>query len=104
VWSNLALAHALLGHHDECLRCIAKVKEVMPESKDALLGPQRACDCAEALAWVGERDQALAEATRLLQVPYGLNVYTMAGIGGPLKTDPRYLALIRDPKNNAPLF
>jgi tetratricopeptide (TPR) repeat protein len=104
LWSNLALAHAFLGHHDECLRCIAKVREIMPESWDALLGPQRAADCVEALAWAGEKDQALAEAARLLQVPYGLNVHSMATEGGALKTDPRYLELLKDPRNNAPIL
>ncbi len=76
----------------------------MPESEDAVLGPQRACDCAEALAWAGETDRALAESARLLHVPFGFNVHVMASQGGSLRTDPRYLELIKDPKNNAPIL
>ncbi len=109
LWSALAVAHALLGEKDDALRCAQKAVDLLPESRDALDGPGTAVVRASVLARVGEKDQALAEFARLLQVGFGANVYMARGIWGftsfqPLKGDPRFEALLKDPKNNAPLF
>ena len=58
------------------------------------------------LAWVGERDQSLAELARLLKLPSGLNVHELHRSPHylPLQGDPRFEALLNDPKNNAPLY
>ena len=57
------------------------------------------------LAWTGAKDAALAELARLLRTPFGANVYTARIDPGwlPLRGDPRFEALLNDPKNNAPL-
>ena len=71
-------------------------------------GARNAGLCASALAYVGEKDRALAEFERLLRVPFGTNAVLDRGIWNgswkPLRDDPRFQALINDPKNNAPLF
>ncbi len=106
LWSSLGLAHALLGERAEALRCAQKAKDLVSESKDALVGPFLSLNYAWCLARLGEKDQALAELARLLRTPWGENIYlAKAGAGWfPLRDDPRFRALVNDPKNNTPLF
>ncbi len=104
LWSSACLAQALLGNREEALRAARRSTEVLPESRDALFGPQNAQVIALGLAWAGEKARALAEVERLLQVPWGLNVYFCRASFLPLRDDPRFKALMADPKNNAPMF
>jgi serine/threonine-protein kinase len=55
---------------------------------------------------VGEKDEAIAEYSRLLHVPYGANVNLSRVDPGwlPIRDDPRFKALLADPKNNEPLY
>ena len=104
LWASLCLAHALEGDKDEALRCAQKSAELMPESRDAIVGPGNSAACALALAWIGEKDRALAEIERLLHVPWGLNVYSIRGAFRPLQDDPRFKALVSDLRNNDPIL
>jgi TolB-like protein len=108
LWASLSLGHALLGEKDEALRCGDKAREILPESHDAIQGSNVAILRASALAYAGEKDQALAEFERLLHVPFGLNPVFERGMffgtWKPLRDDPRFQALVNDPRNNAPLF
>ena len=105
LWSNLALLHALIGDKEEALRCARKAVELVPESADRLAGPALSMVLGQVLAWTGDKDAALAELARLLRTVYGANVYTARIDPGwlPLRGDPRFEALLNDPKNNAPL-
>jgi TolB-like protein len=104
-WTVLSNAYALTGNKAESLRCAQAAKDLIPESKDAVAGPPLSLNYAQMLAWTGDRDGALAELARLLRTPFGENIYTAkAGYGWlPLRGDPRFEALVNDPKNNAPL-
>jgi tetratricopeptide (TPR) repeat protein len=108
LWASLSLGHALLGEEAEAVRCGDKAREALPESRDALQGPIISGLCASALAWAGEKERALAEFERLLHVVYGINPVFDRGIYSgswkPLRGDPRFEALLADPKNNAPFF
>lgn len=104
LWASLGLAHALLGNKDEALRSAQRSAELLPESRDAMIGVDNSSACALALAWIGENDRALAEIKRLLHVPWGLNMYTARAWFRPLHDDPRFKALVSDPKNNEPLL
>jgi len=104
LWAQLALAHGLLGERDETLRCVQKAAELMPESRDAIVGPSNSATCALALAWAGETDRAVAEVGRLLHVPFGLNVHATRAGFRPLRDDPRFKALTADLKVNDPLL
>jgi TolB-like protein/Tfp pilus assembly protein PilF len=105
-WSNLAGAYVLTGNKDEALRCARKAMEILPESTDAVAGPVQTLSYGATLAWLGEKDEALAVLARLLRTPYGENIYAAKyGLNWlPLRGDPRFEALVNDPKNNAPML
>ncbi|HXQ82141.1 MAG TPA: TIR domain-containing protein [Opitutaceae bacterium] len=104
LWASLSLAHALLGDKEEALRCAQKSSEILPESRDAIVGPSNSGTCAFALAWMGEKERALEEIERLLRVPWGINVYASRVSFRPLRDEPRFKALVADTKANDPLL
>jgi tetratricopeptide (TPR) repeat protein len=105
-WVLLSGAYALAGDKAEALRCAQAARELIPEGKDAVSGPPLSLNYAQILAWTGDKDRALAEFARLLRTPFGDNIHTAKNNPGwlPLWKDPRFQALVNDPKNNAPLF
>jgi hypothetical protein len=110
--SSLALAYAFLGDKEQALHHARRATEIRPESRDVIYGTGNAVGYASVLAWVGEKDRAIAEVARLLRIPYGVNVRAARNGAGnhwggslkPLLDDPRFQALLADPANNAPLF
>jgi hypothetical protein len=103
VWSELSLAHALLGNRHEALDCAAKSADLLPEARDALVGPANSINGLLALAWLGENDRAVGEMKRLFSVPWGADIYYCRAHFRTLKDDPRFKALVNDPTNNTPL-
>ncbi len=118
LWSGLGIVHALLGDREEALRCARKAVELVPEALDSWASLPRRANLAFVLAWTGDKESALAEYARLLRLPvFGgavsttgtdayLNIHSMRHhpYFFPLQGDPRFEALLNDPKNNAPLF
>jgi TolB-like protein/Flp pilus assembly protein TadD len=110
VWSNLGIALALLGESEEALRCARKGVELLPESVDVAEGSRRSRDLAVVYAWTDHNALAIAELDRLLKVPSIFNfqnsVHTLRvdPAFSPLRGDHRFEALLKDPKNQAPLF
>jgi TolB-like protein/Tfp pilus assembly protein PilF len=104
--TNLADMEGMLGHKQEALRLAELYVSLLPESRDALDGARYATNRAAVYDLVGEKEKALAEYTRLLRVPCpsGLNVHAMKRDWSSLRGDPRFEALLADPKNNEPLF
>jgi hypothetical protein len=94
-----------MGDKAEALRCAQTAKDLIPEAKDTVSGTPLSLSYAQVLAWVGEKDRAIAELARLLRTPYGENIHSAKVNPGwlPLHGDPRFEALVNDPKNNAPL-
>jgi hypothetical protein len=70
-------------------------------------GPRVSRSLAFVYAWTGDKERALAEYSRLMLVPgAALNVHEMRRSPEffPLQGDARFDMLLKDPKNNAPLF
>lgn len=106
LWVGLSGAYTLLGDKAQALRAAQKAVELVPESADAVAGTTYSQNLASCLAYLGEKDRAIAELARLLRTPYGENIYVArcSPAWFPLHGDPRFEALVNDPKNNAPLF
>lgn len=106
LFSFLAGMEVILGHKEEALRCVERSVALLPESRDALDGVTYAAFRAFTYDWVGEKEKALAEYARLLRAPSTvlMNVHEMKRSYSTLHGDPRFQALLDDPRNNAPLF
>lgn len=106
LWMILAQMEVVLGNHAEAVRCAERAVELMPESRDALDGVQYAKIRARIYDWAGRREEALAEYARLLRVPspFVLDIQGLRTGFTTLRGDPRFEALLNDPRNNAPLF
>jgi len=105
LWLAVGLAEAVLGNSEQALIAADKGAGLVPESLDSVDGPVRSATRAKVLAWAGKKDEALSELTRLMRTPYGTNVYAEPTDPGwiPLRGDPRFEAILSDPKNNEPL-
>jgi TolB-like protein/Flp pilus assembly protein TadD len=97
---------ALLGRPEEAMRHIRQAMELVPDSRDSLDGPTYRYTLAQIYALTGDKEQAIAELTRLLRVPMGSSVANIRVDPAFVKLhgDPRFEALLNDPKNHAPLF
>jgi TolB-like protein/cytochrome c-type biogenesis protein CcmH/NrfG len=103
---TLGALEFFLGNTAEALRLARQSVDMMPESKDALDGPNGRYYLAAGYALAGEKDRALAELARLFTLPGGTNVHATRADPAffRLRSDPRFEALLNDPKNNQPLF
>ena len=105
-WAVLAGMEALLGQKEAAEHDADHGVELVPESRDALVGPVLAFFRASVYGWVGEKDRAIPEVARLIRTPSGLGVQDLltSPLWYPLCDDPRIQAIINDPKNREPLF
>ncbi len=105
-WSFVSGLEALLGQSEAAVAHARKATELIPEARDAMDGPIYGFLLAWTYGVTGDKDRAIAELTRLLRIPMGWNVASIRRNPGfaKLHGDPRFEALLNDPKNNAPLF
>jgi hypothetical protein len=103
---RLAMAYAFAGRKAEVLQETAKARELCPESKDAFDGTVVSTGITVALVWAGENDKAMAELSRLLRTPGALNYDCSITLNDlkvrwqwdPLRSDPRFQAILREPE------
>jgi|CZKI01.1.fsa_nt_gi TolB-like protein/Tfp pilus assembly protein PilF len=106
LYGYLAQMEAVLGHKEEAVRLGRRAAELLPETRDTIVGPAISYYLASIYAWTGDKDRALAELARLMHIPGRAEVEIMRHdpMLTPLRGDPRFGALLSDPKNRAPLF
>ena len=102
---SATIVEAILGNREEALRRIAQAAEIYPESTGSI-GVSISGFRARVLALNGDKDRAIEEIARLLRIPSALNIHVLKvdPTYASLRGDPRFEALVNDPKNNAPLF
>jgi TolB-like protein/Flp pilus assembly protein TadD len=93
---QLGLILAGLGRKEEAIKEGKSAVELLPESQDALDGPEVAVVLAQIYAWINEHDPAFELLDHLLQVPNSLTVpiLKLDPTWDPLRKDPRFQALI----------
>jgi TolB-like protein/Flp pilus assembly protein TadD len=94
--AQYGLILAALGQKQEAIAEGKRAVELLPESQDALDGPQVTADLAQIYAWTGEFDEAFRLLDHLFVVPSHLTVPMLKLDPGwdALRQDPRYQALI----------
>src|SRR5256885_4544829 len=87
---------AALGQKQEAIAEGKRAVEFLPESQDALDGPQATANLAEIYAWTGEFDEAFRLLDHLFEVPSNITVpmLKLDPAWDPLRQDPRYRGLI----------
>jgi TolB-like protein/Flp pilus assembly protein TadD len=106
---NLAQMEAVLGEKEAALQHARRAVALSPESLDAIRAARARYILASVYAWTGDKDQAIRELEHLVTVPGGIDTKISnlgRGSGGlaPLRGEPRFEAIINDPKNQRPLF
>jgi serine/threonine-protein kinase len=104
--SQLALAYAYMGRKDEAIKEGLRGAELSPESKDAYAGTRISTALAVIYARTGERDKAIGEVQRLLTAPGALNYECSVTLNDlklrwqwdPLRSDPRFQAIVNGPE------
>jgi tetratricopeptide (TPR) repeat protein len=92
----LGWAYAGLDRKDEAIREGKLAVELVPVSKDALLGPELLEELARTYIMVGEYEAALDKIDYLLSIPGWLSVslLRMDPRYDPLRDNPRFQALL----------
>jgi TolB-like protein/Flp pilus assembly protein TadD len=87
---------ATLGQKQEATAEGKRAVELLPESQDAMDGPQATANLAQIYAWTGEFDEAFRLLDHLFAVPSNLTVpmLKLDPAWDPLRQDPRFQALI----------
>jgi serine/threonine-protein kinase len=92
----LGLIDARLGRKDDALREGRRAVELIPPSKDSINGPIVMGFFAVTCAWVGEKDLAIEQLTRAVQLPGRLNYgqLRLSPHWDPLRGDPRFEKIV----------
>jgi len=94
--SALGIAYAGLGRVDEAIREGERGVELLPLSRDALIGPDRIRDLARIYVMVGEHEAAIDRLEYLLSIPSQLSVALLRvdPFWAPLRIYPRFQMLL----------
>jgi serine/threonine-protein kinase len=101
----LGLAAAGLGLKQEAVAEGRRAVEMLPVTRDAFAGPEYLVYLAQLYVSVGENDQAIALLQQAMSIPAGLSISAamlqLDPTWDPLRKDPRFDALARQPDGTA---
>jgi hypothetical protein len=105
VLGRLGMVHALLGDQDASMAVFDQLRKSAAENSQDANWMDIEVDRAVALAWLGRKDEAVAELDRLIKEPTMLNVHLMRECLDfwPLRDHPGFQAILNDPANNRQL-
>ena len=87
----LGMADAALGHKEDAIREGRRAVELLPVTKDSIIGAQLVQNLALIYAWTGEKDLALEQLAVAARIPCYLSY-------GELRLQPRWDPLRGDPR------
>ena len=103
-WILLGLIDAGLGRKEEAVREGRHACELLPMSKDAILGVIQRTNLGTIYAWTGEKDLALEQLAVSAQAPFGVHYgeLKLDPVWDPLRGDPRFENIVASlaPKRN----
>jgi TolB-like protein/class 3 adenylate cyclase/Tfp pilus assembly protein PilF len=92
----LGMAEAALGHKDEAIREGRRALELLPVTKDAIIGPKLVQYLSLIYAWTGEKDLALQQLSVAARIPGHLSYgeLRLHPYWDPLRGDPRFEKIV----------
>ncbi|HET6887661.1 MAG TPA: FlgO family outer membrane protein, partial [Candidatus Udaeobacter sp.] len=92
----LGMADAALGNKDEAIRESRRAVELLPVTKDAIIGPLLVKYLALIYAWTGEKDLAFEQLTIAAKIPCTLSYgqLRLHPYWDPLRGDPRFEKIV----------
>jgi hypothetical protein len=92
----LGMADAALGHKDDAIREGRRAVELLPMTKDAIIGPLLVQYLALIYAWTGEKDLAFEQLSVAARTPGHLSYghLRLHPYWDPLRGDPRFEKIV----------
>jgi serine/threonine-protein kinase len=92
----LGLADATLGHKEDAIREGRRAVELLPATKDAIIGPKLVQYLSVIYAWTGEKDLALENLTEAARMPGYLSYgqLRLHPYWDPLRGEPRFEKIV----------
>jgi len=94
--SVLGMIDAALGHKEDAIREGRRAVELLPVTKDAIIGAQLVQNLALIYAWTGEKDLALQQLAVATNIPFDLSYgeLRLHPYWDPLRGDPRFEKIV----------
>ena len=94
--SVLGMIDAALGHKEDAIREGRRAVELLPVTKDAIIGAQLVQNLALIYAWTGEKDFALQQLAVATNIPFDLSYgeLRLHPYWDPLRGDPRFEKIV----------
>jgi TolB-like protein/Tfp pilus assembly protein PilF len=96
--SKLAVVDAVLGKKQDAITEVKRAAEMLPISRDAVLGPEIVKNLVVVYAWTGELELSFEALVPLAKMPFGIDYgdLKLSPLSDPLRNDPRFDKLLAE--------